>query len=91
VIAEPAGEQPQATDTRSADAAACHADQEHCITCGDEGTPMRVVSVEHVTAVCADEQLDFHDVAIDLVGPVNAGDEVIVHAGVAIRHRRLTG
>jgi hydrogenase maturation factor len=51
---------------------------------------MRVVSADDATAVCADEQLAFHDVAIELVGPVNPGDEVIVHAGVAI-HRRLTG
>jgi hydrogenase maturation factor len=52
---------------------------------------MRVVGVDGATAVCADDQLAFHDVAVDLVGPVSAGDEVIVHAGVAIGHRGLTG
>ncbi|HEY2259195.1 MAG TPA: HypC/HybG/HupF family hydrogenase formation chaperone [Solirubrobacteraceae bacterium] len=71
--------------------AACPPTAEHCITCGDEGTPMRVVSVVGTTAVCADGEQAFHDVAVDFVGPVGAGDEVLVHAGVAIQHRRPTG
>jgi hydrogenase maturation factor len=89
VIAQPRGGQRDALQSSPA-ADECGADREHCITCGDEGAPMRVVSADDATAVCADEQLAFHDVAIELVGPVNPGDEVIVHAGVAIRHRRLT-
>jgi hydrogenase maturation factor len=52
---------------------------------------MRVVSVVGATAVCADGEQAFHDVAVDFVGPVGAGDEVLVHAGVAIQHRRPTG
>ncbi len=59
---------------------------EHCITCKDEGTVMRVIELRDGTAVCADELRARHRVAIDLVGPVSVGDELLVHAGVAIRH-----
>lgn len=56
-----------------------------CVTCSDEGVPMRVVSVCADGAVCLDEDGGRHDgVAVDLVGPVAPGDRVLVHAGVAI-------
>ena len=55
-----------------------------CITCGDEGVPMRVLSVRDDTAVCADEDGAQHEVAVELVDPVAPGDRVLVHAGVAI-------
>jgi hydrogenase maturation factor len=59
--------------------------QSGCITCGDEGIPMRVVSVSGEGAVCVDEGGSRHEgVAVDLVGPVAPGDRVLVHAGVAI-------
>jgi hydrogenase maturation factor len=58
----------------------------HCITCSDEGVSMQVVSVSADGAVCVDEAGTQHDgVAVDLVGPVERGDHVLVHAGVAIR------
>ncbi|HUO69251.1 MAG TPA: HypC/HybG/HupF family hydrogenase formation chaperone [Solirubrobacteraceae bacterium] len=60
----------------------------HCITCGDEGIVMRVIELRDDEAVCADELRTRHRVAIDLVGPVAVGDEVLVHAGVAIGHLR---
>ncbi len=66
-------------------ATACRVDEEHCITCGDEGTPMRVLELHGGDAVCSDEESTRHQVAIDLVGPVEPGDGVLVHAGVAIR------
>jgi hydrogenase assembly chaperone HypC/HupF len=56
-----------------------------CITCSDEGIPMRVVSVVADSALCEDTEGARHEVAIELVQPVIAGDEVLVHAGVAIR------
>ncbi|MBV9816962.1 MAG: HypC/HybG/HupF family hydrogenase formation chaperone [Solirubrobacterales bacterium] len=65
-------------------AQACRVDDPHCITCGDEGVPMRVTAADAVTAVCRDAAGDTHEVAIDLVGPVGAGDHLLVHAGVAI-------
>jgi hydrogenase maturation factor len=74
VIVEPAGQE-------------CRVDpQSHCITCSDEGVAMRVVTADGANAVCADDERDLHDVAIDLVGPVSPGDAVLVHAGIAIRH-----
>ncbi len=57
----------------------------HCITCGDEGVPMRVVSVDAGGAVCVEEDGTRHEgIAVDLVEPVAPGDRVLVHAGVAI-------
>jgi hydrogenase maturation factor len=56
---------------------------EHCITCGDDGTPMRVVRVRDDLALCEDPEGARHTVEIALVdaGP---GDDVLVHAGVAL-------
>jgi hydrogenase assembly chaperone HypC/HupF len=58
---------------------------ERCITCSDEAVPMKVVSVSDQSAACVDDAGVRHeDVAVDLVGPVEPGDRVLVHAGVAI-------
>ena len=59
---------------------------EHCITCGDDGVPMLVVEVdgERGLAVCADESGALTSVETALVEPVAVGDEVLVHAAVAI-------
>ena len=58
-------------------------DADHCITCGDDGTPMRVLRVRDDLALCEDEAGAHHTIEIALVdaGP---GDEVLVHAGVAL-------
>jgi hydrogenase assembly chaperone HypC/HupF len=69
----------------AAGATACRVGEEHCITCGDEGIPMRVLELHGSDAVCSDEESTRHQVAIDLIGPVEPGDGVLVHAGVAIR------
>jgi hydrogenase assembly chaperone HypC/HupF len=63
---------------------ACDADA-GCITCSDTGVPMRVLSVREDEALCEDVDGATHEVAVELVQPVSAGDEVLVHAGVAIR------
>ena len=47
---------------------------------------MRVLELAHDSAICRDERGDSHEVAVDLVWPVAVADEVLVHAGVAIRH-----
>jgi hydrogenase maturation factor len=60
--------------------------REHCITCGDEGVVVRVLQAGDATALCADGDGDEQDVAIELVSPVRVGDELLVHAGVALRH-----
>ncbi len=59
---------------------------EHCVTCGDEGISMRVIAADDATAVCRDADGASHSVAVELVAPVAPGDELLVHAGVAIRH-----
>lgn len=60
-------------------------DQERCVTCSDEALVMCVLTVSTASAaICADARGDRHSVAIDLVEPVAPGDELLVHAGVAI-------
>ncbi len=59
----------------------------HCITCSDEGIPMRVVAIddERGLALCEDDGGDRSTVEIALVAPVTAGSELLVHAGTALR------
>jgi hydrogenase maturation factor len=57
-------------------------DEDHCITCSDEAVAMSVREVRaDGIAVCDDGT----EVMTDLVGPVMAGDTVLVHAGVALQ------
>ena len=54
---------------------------DHCITCSDEGLPMRVLATdEDGLALCEGDV----EVMTTLVGSVAPGDQVLVHAGVAI-------
>ena len=56
----------------------------HCVTCSDEGAPMRVVRVDaQGLALCEDACGRRHTVELALVS-ATAGDEVLVHAGVAL-------
>lgn len=55
-----------------------------CVTCGDEGIPMRVVAAHDGTAICVDERGTEHEVAVELIDSVAAGSQLLVHAGVAI-------
>ena len=61
---------------------------EHCITCGDQGLPLRIVALEGAgLARCRDEAAPAEpDATVDvqLVGDVAPGDLVLVHAGVAL-------
>ena len=63
---------------------------EHCITCGDQGLPLRIVALEGAgLARCRDEAAPSEpDTTVDvqLVGEVAPGDLVLVHAGVALVH-----
>ena len=58
-----------------------------CITCGDVAVPMRVVEVDETTALalCVTEDGERCTVEIALVDAVAPGDEVLVHACVAIQ------
>ena len=56
---------------------------EHCITCGDDGVPMRVLRIRDDLGLCEDESGEHHTVELALVD-AGAGDQVLVHAGVAL-------
>jgi hydrogenase assembly chaperone HypC/HupF len=58
-------------------------DSDHCVTCSDEGVPMRVVQAGD-EAVCVDTSGARSLVMTDLVGAVEPGDALLVHAGVAL-------
>lgn len=53
----------------------------HCITCSDEGAPMTVCDVRGNAIALCDGDVE---VMTELVGVVQPGDELLVHAGVAI-------
>jgi hydrogenase maturation factor len=59
---------------------------DHCITCSDEGVPMRVLELDdrRGLALCERGDGEHATVEIALVDPVEPGDELLVHAGVAL-------
>ena len=58
-----------------------HCTSDHCVTCSDEAVPLRVEVVrDDGTALCGGIE-----VMTDLVGEVDPGDVVLVHAGVALQ------
>ena len=61
-------------------------DPHHCITCSDEGVEMRVLAVDEARglALCAAADGTRAPVEVALVGPVAAGDALLVHAGTAL-------
>jgi hydrogenase maturation factor len=69
-------------------AAACHdLGSQHCVTCADEGTPMRVLALDPrggSLARCAGADGSQATVETALVGPLEQGAIVLVHAGVAL-------
>jgi hydrogenase maturation factor len=58
---------------------------DHCITCSDEGIAMRVerIDEDRGLALCTGEDGSKSTVEIALVS-VEPGDQVLVHAGVAL-------
>jgi hydrogenase assembly chaperone HypC/HupF len=58
----------------------------HCITCGDDGVPMRVVRIDAARelALCEDDAGARTSVETALVAPVAPGDRLLVHAGTAL-------
>jgi hydrogenase maturation factor len=59
---------------------------DHCITCSDEGIPMRVLALDddRGLALCTDEAGARHTVESGLLAALGPGDDVLVHAGVAL-------
>jgi hydrogenase assembly chaperone HypC/HupF len=69
-------------------------DDHHCITCGDDGVPMRVLRVDAARglALCAGEADGAHStVEVALVGDVAPGDALLVHAGTALTKLEAAG
>jgi hydrogenase maturation factor len=67
----------------------CDVDEPRCVTCADEGIPMLVAEIrDGGAAVGVDADGATHEIAVDLLDAVIVGDEVLVHAGVAIGARR---
>ncbi|MFW6089231.1 MAG: HypC/HybG/HupF family hydrogenase formation chaperone [Gemmatimonadota bacterium] len=58
----------------------------HCVTCSDEGVPMRVAALhdDPELAVCVDEEGARAEVMTALVEDVRVGDRLLVHAGTAL-------
>ena len=62
-----------------------HCDSGHCVTCSDEGLPMRVLAPgADGLASCLDGEGARYEVMTELLGALVAGDVVLVHAGVAL-------
>jgi hydrogenase expression/formation protein HypC len=61
-------------------------ESDHCITCGDDGVPMRVVRTDPVRglALCEDEDGARSTVEVALVDRAEPGDVLLVHAGTAL-------
>ncbi|GAC1437097.1 MAG: hypothetical protein NVSMB51_10040 [Solirubrobacteraceae bacterium] len=61
-------------------------ESEHCITCGDDATPMTVlrVDLDRRLALCDDGAGARSSVETALVDPVAVGERLLVHAGTAI-------
>lgn len=58
---------------------------DHCVTCADEGVPMRVVElIEAGLARCTGDDGADVDVMIGIVDAVRVGDVLLVHAGAAL-------
>ena len=55
-----------------------------CLTCGDVAVEVEVLEVAGFDALCMDSHGQKGNVGIDLVVPVEKGDRLLVHAGVAI-------
>jgi hydrogenase expression/formation protein HypC len=66
-------------------------DAHHCITCGDDGVPMRVLRVDEVRglALCEDDEGAHASVEIALVD-AGVGDTLLVHAGTALMRMEAT-
>ncbi len=63
---------------------ACTLDHDGCVVCSDAGIPVRVVSVEGDDALCEDAAGNRAQIAIELVAPIQVGEILLTHGGVAI-------
>jgi hydrogenase maturation factor len=59
-------------------------DRDHCLTCGDVAVTATVVSVSGDTAT-VDVDGRREQVGIELVSPVEPGEALLCHAGIALQ------
>ena len=62
----------------------CTLNHDGCVTCSDAGIPVRVISVEGDDALCEDAAGSRAWIAVELVMPVQPGEVLLTHGGVAI-------
>ena len=62
----------------------CTLDHDGCVVCSDAGIPVQVVSVEGDDALCEDVAGNRARIAVELVVPVQPGEVLLTHGGVAI-------
>jgi hydrogenase maturation factor len=62
----------------------CTLDHDGCIICSDAGIPVRVVSLGGDDALCEDSAGNRTEIAVELVSPVQPGEVLLTHGGVAI-------
>ena len=58
--------------------------REGCITCGDVAVVLSVAELRGADALCRDDDDRTELIATELVGAVQVGDRLLVHAGVAL-------
>src|SRR5579859_4268382 len=63
---------------------ACTLDHDGCVVCSDAGIPLRIVELDGDDALCEDVTGTRTLIAVELVAPVEVGDVVLTHGGVAI-------
>jgi len=62
----------------------CTLDHDGCVVCSDAGIPVRVISIEGDDALCEDSAGNQTEIAIELVAPLQIGEVLLTHGGVAI-------
>ena len=62
----------------------CTLDHDGCVVCSDAGIPVRVISIVGDDALCEDSAGNQTEIAIELVAPVQIGEVLLTHGGVAI-------
>jgi hydrogenase assembly chaperone HypC/HupF len=62
----------------------CTLDHDGCVVCSDAGIPVRVISIQDDDALCEDVAGIRTDIAVELVAPVQHGEILLTHGGVAI-------
>ena len=63
---------------------ACTLDHDGCVVCSDAGISVRVLSVEGDDALCEDAAGNRAEIAVELVAPIQTGEVLLTHGGVAI-------